>query len=228
MRSPLGEPKLSDYLAEPPERGSRLLLLAPPGELAHLAKAALDAVGREGSVQCLIEGEPFLHGPLPGRLQTLDGDPRRATGVQGPYDLILARSRFPLVQDLDAWLTALTPALRPGGRLSLDLPAYGFSAPIQASHPAAADWVLHHPSEIVEALKQSGFRAQECKSEVEVWSLPSFADLVEEIAAADSIFFEGREGRERLEVLRQNLAAVFVEAGPLDLTLRRLHARAQR
>ena len=228
MRSPLGESKLASLLAEPPEPGSRILLLSAPGELAELAQAALDAVGPDGRVQCLIRGEPFLHGALPAGLETLEGNPARAQGIRGPYDLILARSRFPLVEDLDVWLAAINQALRPGGRLVLDLPAYGFSAPIQASHPAAEQWVLHHPSEMTEALARAGFREQAARTEMEIWSLPSFADLVEEIAAADSIFFEAREGRARLEALRQNLAAAFVEAGPVDLALRRLHARAQR
>ena len=228
MRSPLGESKLGGFVTVPPERGSRLLLLTPPGELADLAQAALDAVGPEGSVQCLMRGEPFLHGPLPSRLEYLEGDPARTEGIRGPYDLILARSRFPLIHDLEGWLAPLVPALRPGGRVALDLPAYGFSAPIQASHPSAGDWILPHPSELAEALELAGFRDQECHSEVEIWSLPSFADLVEEIARADSIFYEGREGRDKLDVLRQNLAAACVEAGPLDVSLRRVHARAQR
>ena len=228
MRSPLGESKLSSFVNEPPEPGSRILLLAPPGELAELALAALEAVGPEGSVHCLMRGEPFLHGPLPSRLEYLEGEPSRTHGIRGPYDLILARGRFPFVDELATWLAPLIPALRPGGRLALDLPAYGFSAPILASHPLAHDWVLPHPSEMLEALEKTGLRDAECRSEVEIWSLPSFADLVEEIALSDSIFYEGREGRDKLEVLRQNLAAAYPEAGPVDLALRRVHARAQR
>ena len=228
MRSPLGQSKLANFVDEPPEPGSRLLLLAPPGELADLAQAALDAVGPEGRVHCLMRGEPFLHGPLPSRLEYLEGDPARTEGLRGPFDLILCRSRFPFVQDLESWLAPLGPALRPGGRLALDLPAYGFSAPILASHPSAEDWVLPHPSELAEALANAGFREQECHSKVEIWSLQSFADLVEEIALADSIFFEGLDGRNKLETLRQNLAEAFLDPGPLDVALRRVHARAQR
>jgi hypothetical protein len=154
MARPLPDPVLSRVADGLRHTGARVLCLAPPGELGLLASLYLGASDPSVRVQALLAGEPYLHGPLPGGLGILQGDPGAAEELEGPFDLIVGWASEPFVADFGPWLESLTRALRPGGHLQLDLPCAQFCPMLQACHPEAASWVLPEAEELRAALEE--------------------------------------------------------------------------
>jgi len=215
-----------------PPPGTRVLCLAPPGELAATTRVCLEAVraggAHKGMVAALVEGEPFLHDPLPPELSIIGDDPGQPNTNFGPFDMVLAWGSSPFLGDLDAFLRAVRDATRPGGRIWLDLPAYGFSPILQACHPDAEHWVLPHRSELTTSLEQLGFRDVNTATWVEVRDYDTLADLIDDVVTPFPLRYEGRDGQAMLHTLRQNLASAFEGAVDLSLALRRVKARALR
>ncbi|MEZ5989348.1 MAG: hypothetical protein R3F30_09540 [Planctomycetota bacterium] len=224
---PGGAIKLPDLVSVRPEPGSRVLLLAPPGELASAASRCLDAVGARGRVVAAVRGEPACSTPCPS-------GSRSATSTRpGPPASRALRPRLvwgslPFVTSLPDLLEPVRHALRPGGALRLDLPTAGYSTILASCHPGAAAWLLPDKEACRGALAELGLRDVELHTWVELHQHEGVAELVEALVAIDPLRYEGRDGRETLEVLRQNLASAFHGAERCDLALRRLRASARR
>jgi SAM-dependent methyltransferase len=228
MARPLPDPVLSRVADGLRHTGARVLCLAPPGELGLLASLYLGASDPSVRVQALLAGEPYLHGPLPGGLGILQGDPGAAEELEGPFDLIVGWASEPFVADFGPWLESLTRALRPGGHLQLDLPCAQFCPMLQACHPEAASWVLPEAEELRAALEELRLRDLELTTWVELRQYELLGDLIEELERPFPLHFEGRDGRRLLAQLRQNLVSAFEGAEELSLALRRVRVRATR
>ena len=212
-----------------PQEGERILLACPPGELAPVAQPCLEAVGESGRCLALVRGEPFLHGLLPRRLDILDQDPGRPEGIQGPFDLVLVFGSHPFLRlSLQEALRPFYDCLRPGGRIGVDIPAFGFDARILAAHPDAGRWVLPSRGDLHGALSGLGFREIEVNPHVELRSYPDLNSLVEDFVQPCPFDYEGDQGQRVLETFRAQLASAFRGSSEPSLGLRRMRAKGRR
>ncbi len=212
-----------------PRAGERILLACPPGELARVAEPCLEAVGAGGRTVALVRGEPFLHGPLPRRLEILDFDPGAPAELEGPFDRVFVFGTHPFFRE--SLLDALRPfysCLRPGGRIGLDVPAFGYDARLLAAHPDAGRWILPGRTDLHGALSELGFRDIEVSPHVEVHSYPDLNSLVEDFIHPCPLDYEGDQGQRVLETFRAQLASAFRGSPQPSLGLRRLRARGRR
>lgn len=228
MESRLRAPFLERIQGAIPGKGQRVLCLAPPGELAEPAGLCLHAVGPEGLVVAPVRGEPFLTEALPPELRVHDGHPGEPGAIEGPFDLVLSWGSMPFIDELDGFLGTVRSALRPGGKLCFDLPAYGFSPILQASHPLAKDWSLPGADEFRASLEEAEFRNVRCAAWVDVREHRSLGDLVDAIVMPFPLHYEGRAGKKLLHELRRNLSEVFEKTEKLSFALRRVRASAMR
>lgn len=211
-----------------PEPGDRVLCLAPPGELFEVGQASIERVGATGRVCALVVGDPYLQGAVPARLEVHDGDPARPHNVRGPFDVVLVWGSTPFLSTLPALLAPVRDALRPGGKLALDVPAYGFCAVLQASDPRAAEWSLPSADELRGELAELGFRDIEVTPHTELAEYGTLAEMAEALARPFPLAFEGRDGEELLEEIRANLVRGFEGADELSLARRKLRGSALR
>jgi len=225
-------PIFAELTSVVPSAGMRVLCVSPCGELGPTARVCLEAVhsggAQRGHVAAIVEGEPFLRDPLPPELRIIDDDPGRPVTRIGPFDLVLAWGSTPFLDDLDGFLRAIRDATRPGGKISLDLPGYGYSPILQACHPDAERWVLPHKSSLTTSLEELGFRDVETATWVEVRDYDTLADLIDDIVTPFPLRYEGSGGQAKLHTLRRNLASAFEGATDISIALRRVKARALR
>ncbi|PIE22087.1 MAG: hypothetical protein CSA62_14005 [Planctomycetota bacterium] len=207
---------------------SRVLCLAPPGELGPVAALYLAAPQAGRQVRALLAGDPYLHTPLPAGLSLIQGDPGRAERPGGPYDLVVAWASEAFIPEPRQWLAQVIRSLRPGGRLQLDLPCAGFCPVLEACHPDAASWTLPQAAELQGWLQELRLRELELSTWIELRIYQELGDLLEDWTRPFPLHFEGQGGQQRLAQLRQNLASAFEGASELSLALRRAHIRAMR
>ena len=213
---------------EAPRSGERVLLLAPPGELGAIAESVLAAVGEGGRVIALVRGDPWLQGAFPARLEIHDADPGHPHQARGPFDLVLCWGSTPFARSFEQLLGPLRQALRPGGRLAVELPSYGFCPALQASDPRASEWWLPGVAAWREALSRHDLRAVEANSTTRVSQYETLAELVDALVRPFAVDFEGQRGLELTEVLRENLAKAFEGAEEIAVARRFVRARALR
>ncbi|GEM_PF-2631969 len=209
-------------------RGLRCLLCAPPGEILDLAHPLLEAVGPGGKVRALLRGEPFLHGPVPPGLTFLDRAPGSPRDLEGPFDLALGFGSLPFIEDPRAFLEGLRRALRPGGRLLLDLPARGFQVLLQACLPGAGAYELVDAAWFEAELEAQGFRGVEIRPLRQRRRFRDFAALMQDLCRPEALSFEGELGAARLESLREALAEALGDRRDFTLVFRRLRVHAMR
>lgn len=218
--------KLADVV---PGEGERILIACPPGELARVAGPCLDAVGPTGRIVALLRGEPFLHGPLPQTLEILDLDPGAPAALEGPFDLVLVFGSHPFFRrSLGDTLRPFYSCLRPGGRIGLEIPAFGFDTRILAAHPDAGRWILPSRSDLHGALEELGFREIEVSAHVEVRTYPDLNSLVEDFIGPCPFDYEGDQGQKTLEDFRAQLSSAFRGSPAPSLSLRYFRAKGRR
>lgn len=210
-----------------PQSGERVLCLAPPGELRGVVEASLEQVGPGGRVVVPVRGDPYVQANLPARVEVIHGDPGQPP-VAGPFDVVLAWSRVPFLGSLSQFLVPVRDSLRPGGRLELDLPTYGFCPLLQACDPRAADWYLPGTDALREALEVLGFRDIAVSMRVELRSYGTLAQVVDDWIRPFPLAFEGEAGAELTRRLRGNLVRAFEGSRDLSLALRRARGAARR
>ena len=228
MNSKNSAPYLLELAGSYPAQDHRILCLAPPGELFELSARCLEAVGASGRVTVMLPGDPFLHASLPPEVEIIEGRPEKPEKLEGPFDLVLAWGSYPFINDLDEFLGLLVKLLRPGARLCLDLPAYGFCPVLQASHPAASTWLLPRLVDMEEACFELELRDICGMTWVELRKYDSLPDMLEDLIKPYPLQFEGRRGEALLDELRKNLSSAFRGTEDLSLALRRTRLRALR
>jgi hypothetical protein len=201
------EPRLLD--AWQPRRDERVLCLAPPGELVPRVHEVLAGVGAVGRVVAVVRGEAWLSADLSPGIEVVDDDAGAPRRLPGPFDLALVWGSLPFVAGLAELLAPLREALRPGGRLWLDLPAHGWSAVLQACDPRAASWWLPAPGEVEETLVEHGWRDVRVETWLELDTYTSVAEVLEALSRPFPVDFEGAAGRRLAETLRLGLARTF-------------------
>ncbi len=205
-----------------PKVGERVLCLAPPGDLGDVLRRFVARATPEGRVVGLVRGDPWIQADIPPGVEVHDGIPERPSIVRGPFDLVAIWGSTPFLDGLEPLLAPIYAALRPGGRLAIDLPAYGFSPVLQACDPRAAGWCLPSVATFREALTDQGFRDVQGVARIDVTTYETLAELLGELARPVPLAFEGPVGNELTATLRANLARAF--EGDTELSLARRHA----
>ncbi len=145
-----------------PQKGERILDIGcGPGQLtAQLAESGAEAVGMDSSVSMVAQARQNFP-----RLRFLLADVRNFH-VDQPFDALFSNAALHWVRDADAAIACMAKALKPGGRLVLEMGGQGNIARIcagteavlrEAGYKAEHTWYFPSIGEYASLLEKHGF-----------------------------------------------------------------------
>ena len=148
-----------------PQKGERILDIGcGPGQLtAQLAESGAEVVGMDSSVSMVAQARQNFP-----RLRFLLADVRNFQ-VEEPFDALFSNAALHWVRDADAAIACMAKALKPGGRLVLEMGGHGNIERIravteavlrEAGYPAEHTWYFPSIGEYASLLEKHGFLVQ--------------------------------------------------------------------